>query len=132
MEPWTESDWSRLAASTKDAARSGGFHAVARSARHVLRTYSTSFFLVTRFLPPAKRAEVEVVYAAVRYPDEIVDTFPLSADARLQRLDKWAAQYESSLACGSLLEAVERGCSPFAAAFADVVRRRGIPPEHYR
>ena len=33
----------------------------------VLRAYSTSFFMVTRFLPSHKRAKVEAIYAAVRY-----------------------------------------------------------------
>ena len=50
-----------------------------REARRVMRAYTTSFFIVSRFLPPAKREEVEAVYAAVRYPDEVVDTFPLDA-----------------------------------------------------
>lgn len=132
MEPWSEDDWKRLDASTRAAALSGGWEAVARSARLVLRSHSTSFFLVTRFLPPPKRAEVEVIYAAVRSPDEIVDSFPLPPRQQLDRLDAWAAEYEVSLTCGHFKDSLARGCSPFAAAFAEVVRRRGIPAEHYR
>ena len=98
----------------------------------MLRTYSTSFFLVTRFLPPVKRAEVEVIYAAVRYPDEIVDTFPLSRAERLSRLDCWREMYDRSLAVGSVREALARNINPVLAAFAQVVQRRGIPEEHYR
>lgn len=129
---WDERDWQRLEAATRSAAAHGGWDAVARSSRTVLRTYSTSFFIVTRFLPPAKRAEVEVVYAAVRFPDEIVDSFPLAPLDRHARLDSWAADYEFSLECGDFPESLACGCSPFAAAFAELVRRRGIPPEHYR
>jgi len=101
------------------------WHEIARQARHVLRAYSTSFFLVTRFLPPQKRAEVEVIYAAVRYPDEIVDTFPLTADRRLELLEDWSNGYEAGLE-GRV------DIPPFLAAFSEVVRRREIPPEHYR
>ena len=46
--------------------------------RKILKNYSKSFFTVTRFLPKDKRDLVEIVYAAVRYPDEIVDTFNFS------------------------------------------------------
>jgi phytoene synthase len=101
------------------------WHAVARQARLVLKTYSTSFFLVTRFLPPGKRAEVEVIYASVRYPDEIVDTFPVSPARKLELLQEWADGYEAGLRGRA-------GIPPFLAAFTDVVKRRGIPPEHYR
>jgi 15-cis-phytoene synthase len=101
------------------------WHAVARQARHVLKSYSTSFFLVTRFLPPEKRAEVEVIYAAVRYPDEIVDSFPVSVERRLELLQEWADGYEAGLE-GRV------DIPPFLAAFTEVVRRRGIPAEHYR
>lgn len=128
---WSEREWQRLDAKTRIAAARGGWHAVARSARLVLRSYSTSFFIVTRFLPPAKRAEVEVVYAAVRYPDEVVDTFPLNRAEKQERLDAWAADYVLSLDSGNFAESVGRGCAPFAAAFAEVVRLRRIAPEHY-
>jgi phytoene synthase len=124
---WTEREWQCLNARTDR----GGWHAVARAARFVLRNYSTSFFIVTRFLPPRKRAEVEVIYAAVRYPDEIVDSFPLSAEEKCQRLDAWSADYVLSLDSGNFTKSIESGCTPFAAAFAEVVRLRRIPPEHY-
>lgn len=98
----------------------------------MLRNYSTSFFLVTRFLPPVKRAQVEVIYAAVRYPDEIVDTFPISHAERLSRLDCWSEMYDRSLAVESVREALARNINPILAAFAQVVQTRGIPEEHYR
>jgi len=128
---WSERDWQRLNTGTRRAAAHRGWNAVARSARCVLRTYSTSFFIVTRFLPPAKRAEVEVVYAAVRYPDEIVDTFPLTCSEKLRLLDAWAEDYASSLNSGSFADSLACGCAPFVAAFAEVVRARKIPREHY-
>lgn len=104
----------------------------AREARCVLRAYSTSFFLVTRFLPSEKRSQVEAIYAAVRYPDEIVDTFPLTPPERLKRLSEWGDAYERALGIASIRCAVERGIPCFLAAFTRVVRDRGIPTEYYR
>ena len=105
---------------------------IVRRARAVLRAYSTSFFIVTRFLPAAKRAQVEAVYAAVRYPDEVVDTFPLAVEERERRLDAWAAGYEEGLASPSIRAALVSGVPCFLASFTRVVRERGIPAEHYR
>jgi phytoene synthase len=109
----------------------GTWNILARSAREVLRKYSSSFFIVTRFLPFAKRQEVEIIYAAVRYPDEIVDTFPLSQADRIERLRSWRAAYDAAVACGSMREALQIGLPVFAAGFAEVVRRHAIPLEHY-
>src|SRR5215475_7255602 len=92
---WSENDWLRLErqtsvrallASSEDAA----WEMIIKQARAVLRAYSTSFFIVTRFLPNRKRSQVEAVYAAVRYPDEIVDSFRLTPAERMRRLDAWA------------------------------------------
>ncbi len=103
-----------------------------REARAVMRSYTTSFFVVSRFLPRAKREEVEAVYAAVRYPDEVVDTFQLERTERLRLLEDWRQLYEVSLVCGSLRESLTRGVPAHLAGFARVVRERAIPPEHYR
>src|SRR4051794_3882672 len=95
--PWDETEWERLERVTSRVALAVPCEAsrtVGREARAVLRAYSTSFFLVTRFLPARKRDKVEAIYAAVRYPDEIVDTFPLTADEKLARLNAWLASYE--------------------------------------
>ncbi|MDQ6665746.1 MAG: squalene/phytoene synthase family protein, partial [Acidobacteriota bacterium] len=100
--PWDERQWRKFEEETARAALNArsdaaAWAAIARQARIVLRAYSTSFFLVTRFLPPEKRARVEAVYAAVRYPDEIVDSFPLDRNARANRLDAWRADYGRAL-----------------------------------
>src|SRR5262245_6670015 len=134
---WRESDCNRLErqtcaralrASSEDAA----WEIIIRQARAVLRVYSTSFFIVTRFLPPRKRAQVEAVYAAVRYPDEIVDSFPIAPAERMRRLDAWAAQYEEALAADAIKDALSRRTPCFLASFSRVVREAAIPPEHYR
>ena len=134
---WEPEIWGRVAAhaaaAVSGAARDAdAWPAAARAARHVLRTFSTSFFMVTRFLPREKREQVEVIYAAVRYPDEIVDTFAWEEPRKYEALDAWEAQYEAGLGAASLRSAVQSGVPVFAAAFAEVVRRHGIPQEHYR
>jgi phytoene synthase len=135
--PWTQDVWRKLERSATRAALAaispeGQWRAVTRAARAVLQNYSTSFFIVTRFLPAAKRSQVEIIYAAVRYPDEIVDTFPLSEADRLHALDTWMTDYEQSLGCASLEAAIAAGGNCFAAAFAQVVREKRIPTEYYR
>jgi phytoene synthase len=135
-EVWDQSAWSaferRTARAVTTAARPHiAWARAVRASRTILRTYSTSFFIVTRFLPPAKRGQVEVVYAAVRYPDEIVDTFPISPAQRLRLLDQWAENYEQGLKYATLQQAVAAGLNPFVAAFAQVARQRGIPFQHY-
>src|SRR5262245_8471532 len=134
---WSESDWRRLErktcvralrASSEDAA----WEIIIRQARAVLRAYSTSFFIVTRFLPYRKRSQVEAVYAAVRYPDEIVDSFRLTPAERMRRLDEWAAQYEEALAADSIKDSLRRRTPCFLASFSRVAHEAAIPPEHYR
>lgn len=136
-EVWSLSRWLDLESHTRRKAlyasnEAAAWSVIARQARRVMRAYTTSFFIVSRFLPAAKRAEVEVVYAAVRYPDEIVDTFPLSSAEQLALLDRWQQQYEVALRCSSIKEALNREVPSFLAAFAIVVRERNIPRENYR
>lgn len=133
---WSQGQWQQLEAQLRRRAAAANTEAEAwailvKQARLVLRTYSTSFFIVTRFLPPAKRAQVEAIYAAVRYPDEIVDTFPLTPAQRARLLDDWAQSYDAALQTDSIGAALRAGAPCFIASFAEVVRRAAIPPEHY-
>ncbi|MBC7910416.1 MAG: squalene/phytoene synthase family protein, partial [Pyrinomonadaceae bacterium] len=105
---------------------------IVKQARLVMRTYSTSFFIVSRFLPATKRDQVEAIYAAVRYPDEVVDTFPIAPPERLRLLNRWSGWYEEGLKAPTIGAALEKGVPCFLASFTRVVRERGIPPEHYR
>ena len=134
---WTRGEWAEGERRAREAALGVGSERAAwrvlnREARRVMRAYTTSFFIVSRFLPRHKREEVEAVYAAVRYPDEVVDTFPLDADERLRLLGEWGAHYEVGIKCKSLREALSRGVPSHLAGFTRVVRERYIPPEHYR
>ncbi|HLM58325.1 MAG TPA: phytoene/squalene synthase family protein [Pyrinomonadaceae bacterium] len=132
MEEWAALEERARSRAMKAGSEGGAWRVLNRHARRVMRAYTTSFFIVSRFLPRAKREEVEAVYAAVRYPDEVVDTFPLPADGRLRLLDEWREHYEAGIGSASLREALSRGVPPGLAGFAQVVRRRAIPAEHYR
>ena len=103
----------------------------ARFGRKVLRSYSSSFYAVTRFLPPDKKADVELVYAAVRYPDEVVDTFTLSRNLKMNYLDVWQNDFEQTRDYPGIIPAVSNGISVIMAAFRDVMRRNQIPDGYY-
>lgn len=133
---WSETEWQLADAHTRARAllarsENGARKALVRLGRSVLKQYSTSFFIVTRFLPPAKRARVDLIYAAVRLPDEIVDTFALSAERKRARLEQWRAQYLLALSLGSMREALLEGVPAILAGFAQVVRETGIPARYY-
>jgi phytoene/squalene synthetase len=135
--PWTAADWRTLelrvsACAGKAPSDEAALATFRKAARQVLRAFSSSFFLVTRFLPPAKRAAVEIIYAAVRYPDEIVDTFPLSPDEKLAKLAAWESDYDNAIALDDVRQRLNAGTPWILAGFADVVRRAGIPERHYR
>jgi len=134
---WNETFWNDFEQNVRNKALSTkrdmqAWKRIVKASRKVMARYTTSFFIVSRFLPPLKRRMVEIIYAAVRYPDEVVDTFPLTAEERDERLDRWEAAYEQGLGCNTLTEALENGVPAFVAAFSRVVLERQIPPEHYR
>ena len=134
---WSPAEWDereKLARAQALRCRSEqeAWHVLVRESRVVMRTYTTSFFIVSRFLPKSKRDKVEAIYAAVRYPDEIVDTFSSDSATKLRLLDRWRDAYETGIRCASLKEALERGVPAHLAGFTCVVRERDIPPEHYR
>lgn len=136
QEVWNEAQWNRLEQDTRRRAVSlsdpDDWRLIVRASRKIMRLYTTSFFIVSRFLPRPKRDQVEIIYASVRYPDEVVDTFPLSPSEKLQRLDTWSNAYETALHCNTLGDALRANVPCFLAAFAEVVRHNRIPPEHYR
>lgn len=133
---WTLETWQRFEERTRRRVLAASSEAPALAVLEgqgwaIMRQFSTGFFLASRFLPPAKRRNVELIYAAVRYPDEIVDTFSLGPSRECDALDAWSREYERCLALGPL-EAVRAGVPTILAGFAHVVREVGISPVHYR
>ena len=100
--------------------------------KKILKNYSNSFFTVTRFLPKTKSDLVEIIYASVRFPDEIVDTFELDTNEKNRLLDQWLAAYEAGLELGSSRQALHYGLPSFIAGFTQIVRNTGIPHAYYR
>jgi phytoene synthase len=133
---WTQAKWQLIEEQTassvlNSSTETEAWALIVRQARAVLKTYSTSFYVVTRFLPRLKREMVEIIYLAVRLPDEVVDTFPLSREERQAWLGRWEDQYKCGLGASSIHEAMEKGSSCFVAGFTKVVREANIPREHY-
>lgn len=133
---WTIDEWSAKSRVLVDRISKSGSDAkalqhVITQAQAVLRSYSTSFYLVTRFLPFEKRKQVELIYAAVRYPDELVDTFAIQGFDVRGELDRWECDYWTALTTNGLCESTALGLNPFVAAFAEVVKRNSIPAEYY-
>lgn len=90
----------------------------------ILAKGSKTFALATRLLPRAIADDTAAIYAWCRRADDAVDLAPSDEEARaaLQRL-------EDEL--GSI-EAGEEPADPVVGAFAEVVRRRGIPTVYPR
>lgn len=137
LAPWRRQDWDRLEGETRLRAAAApndraAWLEIHRHARRILCAFSTSFFIVTRFLPPAKRAQVEVLYAAVRYPDEIVDTFDSNPADQLADLDAWERHFDAAVGHTSIRAALHAGVPSILAAWGSVVQRTGIPPVYYR
>lgn len=135
-QAWTVARWNLLDAQVlgdvADAASDRqALDVLRRAAKDVLRAFSGSFFLVTRFLPAPKRGPVEMIYAAVRYPDEIVDTFPLDTAAKLENLRRWDRWHTEALAIDGVRNRLQAGVPWILAGFAEVERKSGIPSEHY-
>jgi phytoene synthase len=133
---WTLDQWKTLdKAVSEDAAKCStdqeARRAINRHARHVMRHYTTGFFIVSRFLPKIKRNDVELIYAAVRYPDEVVDTFDIRDDQKRELLAEWRTGYRAALQSADLLQLLKGNAPPFVAAFADLVRRHKIPEKYY-
>lgn len=135
MTVWSREQWIMADAATRSRAlrtdEIGARSCLVRFGRSVLRRYSTSFFIVTRFLPPEKRALVNLIYAAVRYPDEIVDTFPLSTPRRRLLLTAWRNDFDRALAADSIHEALLQGLPVILAGMAQVVRETELPSQYY-
>ena len=134
---WEEADWRQIEGEMRQRALQTGdaekaWRLIVLQSRAVMRAYSSSFFVVSRFLPARKRDMVEIIYANVRYPDEVVDTFKLSPSERLGRLDEWQAFFEVGLKEKDLIAALGRGVPCFLAAFIEVLRLKRIPPDYYR
>jgi len=91
--------------------------------RAILGQRSKSFALASRLLPKAMRDDAALLYAYCRRADDAVDGIALPEARR--RLDALFEELRS-------IYAGELQREPLAAAFQELVHRRGIPEEHPR
>ena len=134
MGEWTPSEWSNFEENYLTDLKSSlgnGLDVAVKFSRKVLKTHSTSFFIVTRFLPKFMRDEVELVYGSVRFPDEIVDSFNIKNDEKKVLLSNWRNKYRLALESGSFEDSINKDVPILLAGFTEVVKKYSIPSSYY-
>ena len=134
MGEWTPSEWGNFEESyLNDLKSSSGtsLDVAVKFSRKVLKTHSTSFFIVTRFLPKFMRDEVELVYGSVRFPDEIVDSFDIKNYEKKELLSNWRNKYRLALESGSFEDSINKDVPILLAGFTEVVKKYSIPAKYY-
>ena len=134
MGEWTPSEWGNFEESyLNDLKSSSGtsLDVAVKFSRKVLKTHSTSFFIVTRFLPKFMRDEVELVYGSVRFPDEIVDSFDIKNYEKKELLSNWRNKYRLALESGSFEDSINKDVPILLAGFTEVVKKYSIPSSYY-
>ena len=134
MGEWTPNEWGNFEESYLNDLKSSSGNSLdvaVKFSRKVLKTHSTSFFIVTRFLPKFMRDEVELVYGSVRFPDEIVDSFDIKNDEKKVLLSNWRNKYRLALESGSFEDSINKNVPILLAGFTEVVKKYSIPSSYY-
>ena len=134
MGEWTPSEWINFEENYLTDLKSSlgnGLDVAVKFSRKVLKTHSTSFFIVTRFLPKFMRNEVELVYGSVRFPDEIVDSFNIKNDDKKALLLNWRNKYRLALETSSFEDSINNDVPILLAGFTEVVKKYSIPTSYY-
>ena len=134
MGEWTPNEWGNFEESYLNDLKSSSGNSLdvaVKFSRKVLKTHSTSFFIVTRFLPKFMRDEVELVYGSVRFPDEIVDSFDIKNDEKKVLLSNWRNKYRLALESGSFEDSITKDVPILLAGFTEVVKKYSIPSSYY-
>ena len=134
MGEWTPNEWGNFEESYLNDLKSSSdtsLNVAVKFSRKVLKTHSTSFFIVTRFLPKFMRDEVELVYGSVRFPDEIVDSFDIKNDEKKALLSNWRNKYRLALESGSFEDSINKDVPILLAGFTEVVKKYSIPSSYY-
>ena len=134
MGEWTPNEWGNFEESYLNDLKSSSGNSLdvaVKFSRKVLKTHSTSFFIVTRFLPKFMRDEVELVYGSVRFPDEIVDSFDIKNDEKKALLSNWRNKYRLALESGSFEDSINKDVPILLAGFTEVVKKYSIPSSYY-
>jgi len=77
--------------------------------KNMTRAYGTSYFISTYFFPKTLRERTWVIYAFVRYPDEIVDNQEKDAGIAREKIlewkNEWQQTYNGSITVNPVLRA---------------------------
>ena len=133
---WELSEWISLEkktiskiASTKNEKKS--YKICKTLGKKILKNYSNSFFTVTRFLPKAKRDLVEIIYASVRFPDEIVDTFEMTSKEKYKMLDEWENKFKESKKYNNLHSLINNNIPVIISSYRMAAIEKKIPDKYY-
>ena len=99
--------------------------------KNIIRYFSSNFYTVSRILPKQKRSDVECIYATVRFPDEIVDTFNISIEEKIKLIENWEKDYEKSLKTNSFDESLNITGNPIISSFRELCITHSIPEDYY-
>lgn len=92
--------------------------------KKITRQYGTSYFLSTYFFPKTIREKTWILYAFVRYPDEIVDTQEKDTKEAYKKLSEWKKSWEKVYA------GENEGVHPILEANALLWKESSIPFEY--
>jgi phytoene synthase len=133
---WELSQWNKLEEDTLEKIRSSknnddAYMVCKELGKKILKNYSNSFFTVTRFLPKQKRDLVEIIYASVRFPDEIVDTFEMTSEEKNSMLNKWENKFQESKKYSTIKELTSKNIPIIISAYRMAAIEKNIPDEYY-
>lgn len=98
-------------------------------AEHIIREYSSSFWLGSRLLPPPVRRDIAHLYAVVRIADEIVDGAAAEAGLSPDEIRDTLDEYEEQV-CSAPQRPFHT--DPVLHAYAETARRCRFDEHHLR
>ena len=133
---WTQNDWETKHLEVQKKVlkfpnNSANLDHASKWGKVILKKFSSSFYTVTRLLPEKKKKDVQIIYAAVRYPDEVVDSFNISKSDKVQILKQYEIDFVRSKEYNNIYEMLNNNISLTIAGFRDVCNRYKIPDKYY-
>ncbi len=65
----------------------------------------------------SKKDESEIIYASVRFPDEIVDTFDMTSEEKNSMLNKWENKFQESKKYSTIKELTSKNIPVILSAY---------------
>jgi len=133
---WTKDDWEKKHLEAKRELLNLHTNAThqdqaSKWGKLILKRFSSSFYTVTRLLPENKKKDVQIIYAAVRYPDEVVDSFNIKKSEKVKILNEFELDFIRSKNYSNIYEMLKNNISLTVAGFRDVCNRYKIPEDYY-